>query len=220
MEPGIIFGGKPIRLIGQGDRDADVRLMAMAPELLERLTGLMHRLETIRETDKTGLALDEDIESARAVIGRASPAFGLTLEGLQSWASARLKQVKVNVAARDLVKLVEDGQVEYEGWISGIDAHRLKDTEQWCVFYSAVQRLDEDPVIASRCAKLAEMEGDESPSACGPEMLSGLSENVKVLPPGQGSWLRLKLWSFCRSAATHCSARVMCADFFLIARKI
>jgi hypothetical protein len=101
-EPGIIFTSKPARLVGMADRDADVRLMAAAPELLERLTGLMHRLETIRETDKTGIALDQDIESARAVIKRAKPSFGLTMDELKSWASEKLKEVKAKVAARDL----------------------------------------------------------------------------------------------------------------------
>ena len=39
---------------------------------------------------------------------------------------------------------------------------------------------------ADRCAKLADMEGDESPSACGPELLAGLSpQNVDVMPAAQ-----------------------------------
>lgn len=51
---------------------ANARLIAAAPDLLERLNGLTLRLETIRETDTTGLHLNADIESARAVIARAT----------------------------------------------------------------------------------------------------------------------------------------------------
>ena len=46
-------------------------MIVAAPVLLSRLNDLMHRLETIRETDKTGLALDADIESARRAIEKA-----------------------------------------------------------------------------------------------------------------------------------------------------
>ena len=67
--PGVIYAGD--KFIAQVDDEFDARLIASAPCLLERLEGLMHRLETIRETDKTGLALDADIQSARDVIRRA-----------------------------------------------------------------------------------------------------------------------------------------------------
>jgi len=70
VEPSICIVAKMDRL--DAFDEANARLIAAAPDLLERLRGLMHRLETIRETDKTGLCLDRDIESARAVIERAT----------------------------------------------------------------------------------------------------------------------------------------------------
>ena len=51
-----------------------------------------------------------------------------------------MKQVHVNVAARDLVKRIEGR----EGWHSDIDGHRLTDTHEWAAFYTAVSRLDSD----------------------------------------------------------------------------
>ncbi len=65
------------------ETEANANLIAAAPKLLERLNGLMMRLETIRETDKTGLHLHDDIESARLAIKRA-----IHGENVQAMASA------------------------------------------------------------------------------------------------------------------------------------
>ena len=48
------------------------RLIVAAPVLLSKVMDLMHRLESIRDTDKSGLALDADIESARRAIEKAT----------------------------------------------------------------------------------------------------------------------------------------------------
>lgn len=57
---------------------------------------------------------------------------------LKEWATSNLRQVRVNVTARELVKLVEGTTDEFRR--NGV---RLKDTDAWCFFYSAVRKLDE-----------------------------------------------------------------------------
>ena len=72
------------------------------------------------------LAVDEDKESE-----------------MKRWLEDKMKQVRVNVAARDLVKLVEGTTDEYRR-----NGARLKDSEEWAKFFLAVRRLDSENIPA------------------------------------------------------------------------
>ncbi len=64
---------------------------------------------------------------------------------------------------------------EQEAFASAIDA-----AENGLAYHGATQI----EMSADRCARLADMEIDESPSACGPAMLAGLSsQNDKTEGP-------------------------------------
>ena len=78
-----------------------------------------------------------------------------TPETLKAWATDKLKQVKVNVTARDLVRWVESNRHSHEE----IRDHngRLKDTGRWAAFYSAVRGLD------SENASLSHGDGSATP---------------------------------------------------------
>lgn len=58
---------------------------------------------------------------------------------MMRWLEDKMKQVRVNVAARDLVKLVEGTTDEYRR-----NGARLKDSEEWAKFFVAVRRLDSE----------------------------------------------------------------------------
>lgn len=145
------------------------------------------------------------------------PDSGMTADDLKDWALGKLRQTKLLVDARKLVRWVESNRHIHEE----IRDHngRLKDTGIWASFYSSVRALDSENEISEatephnppqnlkpccgsstgechptcrhrthapspdRCARLAEMEGDESPFACGPEMIAGLAENAEASRP-------------------------------------
>lgn len=61
------------------------------------------------------------------------------IDALKTWVNEKMKQVRVNVAARDLVKLVEGTTDEFRR-----NGARLKDKEEWCAFFTAVRALDSE----------------------------------------------------------------------------
>jgi hypothetical protein len=114
-------------------------------------------------------------------------------------------------AGEKLVRWVESNRHDHEE-IRDHNG-RLKDTGIWANFYTMVRGIQrkDTPMppqnlkpccgapdtgechptcrhrthapSSDRCARLAKMEVDESPAACGPAMLAGLSENAKAHAP-------------------------------------
>jgi len=69
INPALIYKDK--QFIAQVEKDSDAQLISCCPELLNMVRTLKNRLETIRETDKSGLALDWDIDIAQKLLDKA-----------------------------------------------------------------------------------------------------------------------------------------------------
>jgi hypothetical protein len=60
-------------------------------------------------------------------------------ESLKTWVNQKMRQVRLNVAARDLVKAIESTTDEFRR-----NGCRLRDNKLWCAFYVAVKDLDSE----------------------------------------------------------------------------